>query len=230
MSENFLGTGWAFPVLPDPAGGLRYAVGEDSIRDCLLALLQTAVGERVMRPDFGTDASTLVFAPGSPANLRQLESSISNAVRAFEPRVELDGVVAEPTPSRPTAGSWCRSPTGSGEPTPRPTWCSRTTSTPWAGEPDDPGARFRLDDLTWDNMVAAIRRRIPAESAGNWTLHARADPGITLLELFAWLAEQRLLSLDQVPDGFVVAVLKLLGLDGPRPAGAGRHGVADRRG
>ena len=32
MSENFLGTGWAFPVLPDPAGGLRYAVGEDSIQ------------------------------------------------------------------------------------------------------------------------------------------------------------------------------------------------------
>ena len=51
-----------------------------------------------MRPDFGTSAPTLVFAPGSPANLRQLESSISDAVRAFEPRVELDGVVAEPTP------------------------------------------------------------------------------------------------------------------------------------
>jgi uncharacterized protein len=98
MSENFLGTGWAFPVLPDPAGGLRYAVGEDSIRDCLLVLLQTATGERVMRPDFGTTAPTLVFAPGSPANLRMLESSISDAVRSDEPRVELDSVVAEPTP------------------------------------------------------------------------------------------------------------------------------------
>ena len=79
-------------------------------------------------------------------------------------------------------------------------------------------APLRLDDLTWDDMVAAIRRRIPAESAGNWTLHAPVDPGITLLELFAWLAEQRLYWLDQVPDAFVVAVLKLLGLDGPRPA------------
>jgi phage baseplate assembly protein W len=98
MSEGFLGTGWAFPVLPDPAGGLRYAVGEDSIRDCLLVLLQTATGDRVMRPDFGTTAPTLVFAPGSPANLRMLESSISDAVRSDEPRVELDSVVAEPTP------------------------------------------------------------------------------------------------------------------------------------
>jgi phage baseplate assembly protein W len=98
MGQDFLGSGWAFPVLPDPTGGLRYAVGDDSIRDCLLVLLQTATGERVMRPDFGTAAPTLVFAPGSPANLRMLETSISDAVQAYEPRVALDGVVAEPTP------------------------------------------------------------------------------------------------------------------------------------
>jgi predicted phage baseplate assembly protein len=79
-------------------------------------------------------------------------------------------------------------------------------------------APVRLDDLTWDQMVEAIRRRIPAESSGNWTLHAPVDPGITFLDLFAFLAEQRLYWLDQVPDDFVVAVLRLLGLDGPKPA------------
>ena len=100
MSGSFLGTGWAFPVLPDPSGGLRYATGEASIQDCLLVLLQTATGERVMRPDFGTTAPTLVFAPGSPANLRMLESSIADAIQAYEPRVELDSVVAEPTPGQ----------------------------------------------------------------------------------------------------------------------------------
>jgi phage baseplate assembly protein W len=98
MGQDFLGAGWAFPVLPDPAGRLRYAVGEDSIRDCLLVLLQTATGERVMRPDFGTTAPTLVFAPGSPANLRMLEASITDAIQVYEPRVALDSVVAEPTP------------------------------------------------------------------------------------------------------------------------------------
>jgi predicted phage baseplate assembly protein len=79
-------------------------------------------------------------------------------------------------------------------------------------------APLQLDDLTWDDMVAAIRRRIPAESQGNWTLHAPADPGITLLELFAFLTEQRMYWLNQVPDAFVVAVLRLLDLDAPRPA------------
>jgi predicted phage baseplate assembly protein len=76
----------------------------------------------------------------------------------------------------------------------------------------------KLDDLTWADMMAAIRRRIPAESDGAWTLHAPVDPGVTLLELFAYLLEQRLYWLDQVPDALVVAILRLLGLELPRPA------------
>jgi hypothetical protein len=78
----------------------------------------------------------------------------------------------------------------------------------------------KLDDLTWADMMAAIRRRIPAESDGAWTLHAPVDPGITLLELFAYLLEQRLYWLDQAPDELVVAILKLLDLELPRPARA----------
>ncbi|WP_374984580.1 baseplate J/gp47 family protein [Streptomyces fradiae] len=76
----------------------------------------------------------------------------------------------------------------------------------------------KLDDLTWAEMTAAVRRRIPAESGGVWTLHAPVDPGITLLELLAHLLEQRLYWLDQVPDALVVAVLRLLGVEPPRPA------------
>jgi len=75
-----------------------------------------------------------------------------------------------------------------------------------------------LDDLTWGEMMAAIRRRIPAESGGSWTLHAPVDPGVTLLELLAWLLEQRLYWLDQIPDSLVVGVLRLLGVGGPLPA------------
>ena len=77
-----------------------------------------------------------------------------------------------------------------------------------------------LDDLTWEQMTTAIRGRIPAESAGSWTLHAPVDPGITLLELYAWLLEQRLYWLDQIPDAFVGAVLRLLGLPDQKPARA----------
>lgn len=99
MTEPFLGTGWRFPILPDEAGRLAYAVGETSIEHCLRALLLTATGERVMRPDLGTKASESVFAPGSVQNLRDLERSIADAVRDFEPRVELSDVLAETDPA-----------------------------------------------------------------------------------------------------------------------------------
>lgn len=98
MSDDFLGTGWRFPILPDEAGRLAYARGEESIAHCLRALLLTGLGERVMRPDLGTRAPDLVFAPDSVQNLADLESSIRDAVRLFEPRVELDEVRAEIDP------------------------------------------------------------------------------------------------------------------------------------
>jgi hypothetical protein len=77
---------------------------------------------------------------------------------------------------------------------------------------------LQLDDLTWAQMMEAIRERIPGASRGQWTHHAPVDPGMTLLELYAWLLEQRLYLLDQVPDGLVRGVLTLLGLPGPAPA------------
>ncbi|HEV7408810.1 MAG TPA: baseplate J/gp47 family protein [Bradyrhizobium sp.] len=68
-----------------------------------------------------------------------------------------------------------------------------------------------LDDLTWTDLTAAARRRIPAASKGKWTLHAPVDPGVTLLELHAWLLEQRLYWMDQVPDALTRGALALLG-------------------
>ncbi|WP_329531340.1 baseplate J/gp47 family protein [Streptomyces sp. NBC_01450] len=81
-------------------------------------------------------------------------------------------------------------------------------------------APLRLDDLSWADLVDAVRSRIPAESAGRWTLHAPVDPGMTLLDLQAYLLEQQVYRLDQVPDAVVHAVLRLLGVPGPAPATA----------
>jgi phage baseplate assembly protein W len=98
MAADFLGRGWRFPIVPDELGALGYVEGEDNVEQSLRLLLLTAVGERVMRPDFGTTAPDLVFAPGSEQYLRLLETSISDAVRDYEPRVLLDEVRAEMDP------------------------------------------------------------------------------------------------------------------------------------
>ncbi len=70
---------------------------------------------------------------------------------------------------------------------------------------------IKLDDLSWGEMVVAIRRRIAAASGGQWTLHAPVDPGITLLELFAYLIEQRVYWMDHPPDAMYRKALELLG-------------------
>lgn len=102
MTEDFIGTGWRFPIVPDDAGRLGYARGAESVEHCLRVLLLTGVGERVMRPEFGTRAPELVFAPGSEQNLHDLEDSIREAVLRFEPRVEIDDVRAETVPDDET--------------------------------------------------------------------------------------------------------------------------------
>lgn len=98
MGREFLGAGWRFPLRPDAAGGLGYVAADDNVEQSLRIVLMTATGERVMRPDFGSRARQLVFAPGSLLFLHQLETTVREAVRDWEPRVELEEVLAEVDP------------------------------------------------------------------------------------------------------------------------------------
>ena len=56
-----------------------------------------------------------------------------------------------------------------------------------------------LDDRSYADLLAEARALIPALAPG-WTDHNPADPGITLVELFAWLTEMLLYRLNQVTD------------------------------
>jgi phage baseplate assembly protein W len=102
MDSEFSGRGWRFPLLPDAGGGLGYVEGDENIEQSLRILLLTEQGQRVMRPDFGTKAPRLVFAPGSVQHLRLLENTLREAVRDWEPRVELEDVRAEVDPADET--------------------------------------------------------------------------------------------------------------------------------
>src|SRR4051794_19704883 len=67
-----------------------------------------------------------------------------------------------------------------------------------------------LDDLTYDRIVAELVRRIPVYSP-EWTDYNDSDPGITLIQLFAYLAEMVGYRLNQVPQKSEAAFLQLLG-------------------
>ncbi|MDQ1353548.1 MAG: putative baseplate assembly protein, partial [Acidobacteriota bacterium] len=75
-----------------------------------------------------------------------------------------------------------------------------------------------LDDKTFSELVEEARKVIPIYAlASKWTDHNVHDPGITFMELFAWLSEMQLYSLDFVSDAHLLKYLALLGMR-PEPA------------
>lgn len=74
----------------------------------------------------------------------------------------------------------------------------------------------KLDDRTYDDLRRELVRRIPVHSP-EWTDHNPGDPGIALLEVFAWLSENLLYRLNRVPDKAQLEFLNLLDVP-PKPA------------
>lgn len=79
-----------------------------------------------------------------------------------------------------------------------------------------------IDTLTFTDLVKIGLEDLPSASQGEWTLHGPVDPGITILELFAWQFEQRLYMADQLTEPIVRAVMRLLDLADFAPALAAR--------
>jgi hypothetical protein len=66
-----------------------------------------------------------------------------------------------------------------------------------------------LDDRTFDQLVTEGRSLIPRYGPV-WTNHNPSDPGITLMELFAYFTETAIYQLNRVPEGSIETFLRLL--------------------
>lgn len=69
----------------------------------------------------------------------------------------------------------------------------------------------KLDDRRFQDLVDEAKKRIP-HYCKDWTDHNVSDPGITLIELFAWMTELLLYRLNQVPDLHYIKFLEMLGV------------------
>lgn len=76
-----------------------------------------------------------------------------------------------------------------------------------------------LDDRTFEDLVAECILRIP-RYCPEWTDFNPSDPGITLIELFAWLTDQMLMRFNKVPRRNYITFLELLGIKLQPPAPA----------
>lgn len=87
--KELLGTGWQFPVKTDDTGSIAVSVAEEDVEEAIWIILGTAKGERVMRPEFGCGIHDFVFATIDTGTLTDIRSSVREALRKWEPRIEL---------------------------------------------------------------------------------------------------------------------------------------------
>ncbi|MGH2463959.1 MAG: putative baseplate assembly protein, partial [Candidatus Limnocylindrales bacterium] len=73
----------------------------------------------------------------------------------------------------------------------------------------------RFQDLV-DDAKRLVQRRCP-----EWTDHNVSDPGVTLIETFAWMTDQLIYRLNRVPDRTYIKFLELIGVRLFPPTAAG---------
>ncbi len=78
-----------------------------------------------------------------------------------------------------------------------------------------------LDDRRYEDLLREARALIP-QYTPEWTNLSDADPGMTLVQLFAWMTEMIIFRLNQVPDKTYIHFLNFIGEERKpaRPASA----------
>jgi len=89
---DFIGRGWRFPIKVNARGGLDWSNGPQRIQDSIWLIIKTALGERIMRPNFGAGVDDFVFQSNSVVNRTKLAIAIKSALLEWEPRIDLDEV------------------------------------------------------------------------------------------------------------------------------------------
>lgn len=96
--KDFLGQGWAFP--PDflwAKKGAKMVEGEEDIRESLLILFSTQLGERILQHEYGCNLQSLVFERFDSTSVTFLKDTIETAIIYHEPRIKLIKISASDT-------------------------------------------------------------------------------------------------------------------------------------
>jgi predicted phage baseplate assembly protein len=74
-----------------------------------------------------------------------------------------------------------------------------------------PLPQINLDDRKFEDLYQELVRRIPTYTP-EWTDYNDSDPGVTLMQLFAWLGEILVYRINQVPQKNFIKFLELVGI------------------
>ena len=93
MGQEFIGSGWAFPLRTDRTGSIALVGDQREIEESIHLILATSPGERPMRPEFGCSVHDYVFASANAATAGDIAYAVRVALDRWEPRIRLENVV-----------------------------------------------------------------------------------------------------------------------------------------
>jgi len=98
MSDIY-GKGASFPLRVGTRRGLLEVEGVPKVEQSIRIILGTQYGERAMRPTFGSNLKSLVFFPNNDATANLARHYAEDALKLWEPRIDVLEVVATPDSS-----------------------------------------------------------------------------------------------------------------------------------
>ncbi|BEP29033.1 GPW/gp25 family protein [Helicovermis profundi] len=88
MDSSFLGTGWKFPIEVDSTTGrIKSSSFEEDIRESIFIILGTRKGERIMRPEFGSNINKYIFDIPDTTTITLITQEIKDSLQEWEPRI-----------------------------------------------------------------------------------------------------------------------------------------------
>lgn len=99
--KAILGTGWSFPpTFSRDSLSIDMVSDAQDIRESLWVLFSTALGERIMLPEYGTQIWEMVFRAINTTLITQLAEMVSQAILYWEPRIDVVDLSVTPDASQ----------------------------------------------------------------------------------------------------------------------------------
>ena len=189
---DLYGRGLSFPIRVGLDGRLAVR-GELNVRESICILLRTARLERVERASYGCGVGQYIYDTSDLATLRLIQDEVQRAIVTWEPRVALDDVLltTNPEDQRGCGHHRCLHPRR--DRSRRAQWTRR------CGVDEMPMTVPNLDNRTFDDLYREVRARVAVHTP-EWTNLNDSDPGVTLLQLFTFLADNLSYRSNRIPE------------------------------
>jgi phage baseplate assembly protein W len=87
---------FSLSFIPHPVTGDIVSIKEETaVKNALINLLRSPVGNRPFDPDYGVNLQRYLFEPADALTENEINEDIAYAIKTFEPRVELVSITSE---------------------------------------------------------------------------------------------------------------------------------------